>query len=171
MCTAPTAPHARYMARRLGSAGTARLFLCVRTRRLQVLPREAVITRHTPCGCLPAPRGCGHPPWTAGAFLRPSAPSPPGATASRQSHGCETGGTSPGRSHGGRRRPSRHAALLRTALPALGYHAPLTGSVFRAVSGVLGVPAGQLPGCRAGGGGCCRSSAGCVSRASCRSRM
>lgn len=48
-------------------------------------------------------------------------------------------------------------------------HAPLTGSVLRAVSGVRGVPAGQPPGCRAGGG--CRSSAGCVSRASCRSRM
>lgn len=48
-------------------------------------------------------------------------------------------------------------------------HAPLTGSVLRAVSGVRGVPAGQPPVCRAGGG--CRSSAGCVSRASCRSRM
>lgn len=85
--------------------------------------------------------------------------------------GVQSGGTSPGSSHGGRRWPSRHAALLRAPLPALVCHAPLTGSVLRAVSGVLGVPAGQLPGCRAGGGGCCRSSAGCVSRASCRSRI
>lgn len=103
MCTAPTAPHTRYTARRLESAGTARLFPCVQTRRLQLLPREAVITRYTPCGCLPAPRGCGHPPRTAGAFLSPSAPSPSVIKASRQNHGVESGGASPGRSHGGRR--------------------------------------------------------------------
>lgn len=76
---------------------------CVQTRRLQVLPREAVITRYTPCDCLPAPRGWGHPPRTAEALLRPSAPFLSGATASRQSHGVQSGGTSPGRSHRGRR--------------------------------------------------------------------
>lgn len=48
------------------------------------------------------------------------------------------------------------------------WHAPLTGSVLRAVSGVRGVAAGQPAGCCCC---CCRSSAGCVSRASCRSRM
>lgn len=57
-------------------------------------------------------------------------------------------------------------------LPGAGTR-PLTGSVLSAVSGVRGGAAGQVPAgwCGGAGGGGCLSRAGCVSSASCRSRM